>query len=423
MAARQNKISVPTGTDQQRRCARDWNCSAKTRDPETFEWTPAAGNPLCVTDSGVLVQYLGELPGIWHRLGEAKMKPAKTGRAVRIPPGSRVLIGTEPDALQQEAAAVIGGWAARVRDVPGLSLSRHGYPHGSQEQVTEDCRVLALHHVPLLALAPGEMLRTWTFAPAKPGPAAAAPAVGQDRRPGPPAPRPARCRRCSLLLTPSPSGKYWWPASCTHAGAVPVLVPAEDASGDPLPPVTVAHQCRACGKKLPAAWQPPRCRHEPASAAAPAPDAIPAEIEAEVAGLEIVYSGDGWVSCLTSLGGEDAALDVFDLRKAGVLLLAETPAPAEGRDGVPCRECDRMSSLEVLPFTPPDPGKPEPPFIRCSKCRAVMTRTQYDDWTRQYDAYARGAGIKTCQRCERGLCSRCQWDRCSCRAAGHKRAA
>lgn len=297
-------------------------CSAKTRDPETGEWLPAAANqPLCPADRTVLVTYLGELPGCYERLADLAAEPLRrAGRAVRVPPGSRVLASPEADALMRETADVLGGWAARVRAVPQLSLARHGYAHGSQGQVAADCSVLAAHPDPLLALAPAEMARTWTWPPGSPAPG----------------------------------------------------------------------------------W-----------------------LEEEIGGLDAVVGGDGWVKAFTRLDGEDAALEILGLRHRAVRMLGETPAPPELLDGIPCRACEAMSSLEVLPQEPPDPARREPAFCRCSVpgCRDEMTRTQYDAWVGQYNAWVRGAGVLTCRRCELGDHENCQWDSCGCRANGHRKGA
>lgn len=261
------------------------------------------------------MNYLGELPACYERLAERAVDPLKTGRAVRVPPGSRVLVSPEADALMRTAADWAGGWAARVRAVPGLQLARHGHAHGSQAQVAADCVTLAAHHVPLLALPAAVMARTWTWT----------------------------------------------------GGAMPGWV--EEETGD----------------------------------------------------LERLRGGDGWVTCLPFLSGEDAALELFSLRRDIVRLLRETAAPRELLDGVPCRECEAMSSLEVLPAPPPDPSKPEPAFCRCSvaSCRAEMTRREYDQWTARYASYVRGAGVTKCARCLRGDCGACSWKACGCRAAGH----
>lgn len=324
MAAR-NSHQAPPDTTPQRRCARDARCSAKTRDPESGEWLPAPANqPLCPACRTVLVTYLGELPGCYERLSGLSASPVRRNRPVRVPPGSRVLVNPEADALMREAAPVLGGWAARVRAVPGLSLASHGHPPGSLDAVEADCGVLAQHPDPLLALVPAPMARIWTWPPGSPAPG----------------------------------------------------------------------------------W-----------------------LEDEIGGLDAVVGGDGWVKAFTRLDGEDAALEILDLRARAVRLLGETPAPLELLDGIPCRSCEAMSSLEVIPAPPPDPSKPPGPFCRCSirDCGDEMTRAEYDDWVRQYDAWVRGAGVLTCRRCELGRCSDpgygCTFASCRCRAPGHRKAA
>lgn len=320
MAARQ-RTQIPSGTSAQRRCARDTRCSAKTRDQESGEWLPAPANqPLCPADRDVLITHLGEIPACYERLGRLSLEPVKAGRAVRVAPGSRVLANPEADALMREAAVILGGWAARVRAVPQLSLARHGHPPGSQEQVKADCKTLADFPDPLLALPPGPMTRTWN----------------------------------------------WRPGS-----------------------------------------------------------AMPGDLEKVIADLEIVRAGDGWAVALTCLDGEDAALEILDLRSRAVRLLGETPAPPDLLDGIPCRACEAMSSLERVPVPPPDPEKPEPPYSRCTVpgCRDEMTRREYGAWVKQYEAWTRGAGVLTCRRCDLGAHEECQWRHCSCATGGHLAAA
>jgi hypothetical protein len=299
-------------------------CSAKTRDAESGEWLAALTfQPLCSTDRGVMISCLTELPHCYSRLARLALEPVRRSRPVRVPPGSRVLASPEGDALMRIIATTVGGWAARVRTIPQLSLARHGHPHGSQGQVTADCATLAAHPDPLLALAAADMTRTWTW----------------------------------------------------HPGAV----------------------------------QPP-------------PDT-----EAVIGALDAVRGGDGWVTAFTALSGEDAGLEVIDLRYRAVRLLGETPAPPELLDGIPCRSCEAMSSLEVVPTPPPDPEKPPPVFCRCGECRDEMARKEYDDWVRQYHAWVKGSGILTCRRCDLGHCktrpSDCQWSACTCKASGHRKAA
>lgn len=388
-------------------CLRGDRCSGGHRDPETQEWHPApAAQHLCTTCQMVLAECLTAFPGIYARLAVMSLHPSRAGRAVRVPPGSRVLASPEADALMREAADVTGGWAARVRAVPQLSLTRHAYPHGSTDQVAADCKVLAAFPDPLLALPVAPVTRTWTYLPGK-----------TSLRPAP-----VPCRRCGLPVTPAPSGKRWWPAVCSHPSSVPAAY-GEDADGNP---VAVAWACAACSKRLPAGWQPPApCDHLPSAAAPPQP-APPqsrtrtiGDVEDEIAHLEVVRAGDGWVTAVTFLHGGDAACELIDLRHRATRLLRETPAPPETFDGVPCRECDEMSSLERAPL-PAGAADPEhDPYSRCSVCRAAFTREEHDEWTAMYAAWARGSGILVCARCGRGDCGSCSWDQCTCRARGH----
>lgn len=164
-------VAVPSGpTEGQRECVRgDW-CSARTRDSDG-EWHPALTyQAFCPADRGKIITGLEDLPDAYRRLGERIGDPERSGRAVRVTPGSRVLVSPQVDALMRTMAAVLGGWAARVRAVPQLSLAPHGHSHGSLEAVTADCDVLAKHPDPLLALQPGPVMRTWTWPPGSPMP-------------------------------------------------------------------------------------------------------------------------------------------------------------------------------------------------------------------------------------------------------------
>jgi hypothetical protein len=317
MAARRQYRYPVTSDDGQRPCARgDW-CSSQTRDDDGT-WHPASGpRAFCLADEAKILADARALPDAYRRLAARIGDPVRSGRAVRVPPGSRVLVNGDYDALLRLMAAILGGWAARVRAVPGLQLVPGRYPHGTSEAVGADCGVLVTHPVPLLALADGWMSRTWTW-----------------------------------------------------------------RAGSPMP----------------------------------------AELEAEIADLEIIFIGDGWVSAQTRLGGTAAGLDILDLHRSASRLLGETPAPPEILEGVPCRSCEEMSSLARLEQPPPDPEKPEPPFCAClsASCKAVMTRTEYDAWTAMYVAWTRGSGVLTCRRCDRGDCGNCCWPSCSCKLAGHR---
>lgn len=325
MAARQHvQHHVPSPSGQpQRRCARGAWCSAKTRDAETSEWHAAlATQPLCPADQDVMVTHLGELPGCWHRLAALSLDPVRAGRAIHRPPGSRVLVNAEADALQREMTWLLAGWAARVRDV--RQLTRPASLPGSPERLEADCSTLADRPSALMALPPAPMYRTWTWAP----------------------------------------------------------------TGD---------------------------------------DTMPAWVAGDTAGLDWVRGGDGWGTWIADVGGEVAALDVLGLRARAVRMLGEAPAPRDLLDGIPCRKCEAMSSLEVLPLPAPERDREEghPPFCRCSaaSCHDEMTRPEYDQWVAQYRAWAEGAGVQSCRRCARGDCSQCQWAACSCRVSGHRHAA
>jgi hypothetical protein len=315
MAARQHFQAPSVTTDEQRECARGTWCSASTRDVEGT-WHPARSYaPFCPADTAKITQDAEALPEAYKRLAAKIGDPVRSGRAIRRPPGSRVLIDAEYDALLRLIADITGGWAARVRVVPGLQLSRHGHPHGSAGAVAADCRDLSVKNsVPLLALPPGPMARAWTW-----------------------------------------------------------------RAGDPMPP----------------------------------------DLEEEIGGLEILHIGDGWVRAMDRFGGETAGHDILGLHRKAVRLLGETPAPPDVLDGIPCRNCEAMSSLAVLEQPPPEPEKPAPPWCRCLECRDEMTRKEYEKWTDQYAAWTKGSGILTCRRCDLRLCDRCTWAGCTCRASGH----
>lgn len=316
MAARQKFEAPPATSGEQRLCARGTWCAAQTRDVEGT-WHPARTyQAFCSTDELVISAKAADLSGAYVRLASRIGDPVRSGRAiVRRPPGSRVLIDAEYDALLRLISAMTGGWAARTRAIPGLSLTRHTHRNGTAEAVAADCSVLARHTVPLLALAEGPMARTWTW-----------------------------------------------------------------RAGDLMPP----------------------------------------DLEEEIGGLEIIHIGDGWVKAMTELDGTAAGHDILDLHRHAVKLLGETAAPPTLLDGIPCRNCEAMSSLAVLEQPPPDPQLPPGPWVRCLECRDEMTRKELDAWTAQYAGWVRGAGVLTCRRCDLGRCPECSWASCDCRKAGHR---
>jgi hypothetical protein len=162
MAARQHYQDL-AGADRLRRCARGTWCSASTRGDDGT-WLPAAAaQPLCPADRTVMVQHLEQLPACYARLGQRLGDPVKAGRAVWVPPGSRVPVSPAVDALMRTTAAVAGGWAARLRADQRLARPRRRL--GSPAQVTADCATLAAHPDALLTLPAASMTRTWTWPP------------------------------------------------------------------------------------------------------------------------------------------------------------------------------------------------------------------------------------------------------------------
>lgn len=399
--------SQATAETSSRTCAREWLCSARTRDPETGETRPApADQHLCPVDQAVMTRCLAELPGMYARLLYLVTHPQRrTGRAVRVPPSSRVLVGVEADALARLASNLLGTWAGRVRLVPQLSLTRHAYPHGSADQVAADCRVLALHPGPLLALPPGPVVRTWTYPPGRRTASVLSPVP---------------CARCGLPVSPSPSGKRWWPAVCTHPLTV-VTGYREHPDGTVTPS---AWGCSACSAPLPRDRRPaPPCAHLPARSVPLVTSGMPAHLEDEIGDLEVVYAGDGWVSCLTDLGGREAGLDVLDLHSAAVRLLQENPAPREWLDGVQCRRlgCDSYALFRApLPAGPEKDGE-EPPFSQCADCGDVMTLREYRSWTVLGAGGVKYAAPQACRRCRNGTCGECSWGACACAEGPHPR--
>ena len=227
-------------------------CEAKTRDTEGI-WHPAKTyQAFCSPCTDRITACAAELPPLYGYLYHGGA-PARTGRPVRIPPGPRILVSPVTDALLRTAAAQTGGWAARTRSVPGLSLSRSPHPHGSPERLRDDCRVLALHPGPLLALAEGPTVRA-----------------------------------------------YPWP--------------------------------------------------------------LTGEEETRLADCEIVRMGGDWVHVIEMLAGPVAGAEILELHYRARKLTGQAPAPPDLLDGIPCRSCEAMSSLEVIPAPPPDPEKPPPAF-------------------------------------------------------------
>jgi len=391
-------LAPQAGGEGQHECPRGALCASSTRDAEGT-WHPLLVNSaFCPADESAIANAIPDLPRSWFLLAARIGDPVRSGRGVRRPPGSRVLLNAEADALLRTSSAILMGWAARVRAVPGLQLSANRHLPDKPEGVRDNCAVLARHVTQLLALPPGPVIRTWTWLPGKE--ATRAPAVP--------------CRRCGLPVSPSPSGKHWWPAVCAHPSAVPAAY-GEDSDGTMTP---TAWACAACSKRLPPGWSAaPRCDH--AAAADPGgwrTGAVSADVEEEIGDLEIVHAGEGWATCVTELSGIDAGLDVLDLAARFRKHLQESPARPEPLEGVPCRSCEKTALVEADPPHDPDAEKDK---SRCTACGDRMAPDEYASWTARYKSYVEGSGSITCRLCELGDCRDCRFAACACDRPGH----
>ncbi|HEV2252656.1 MAG TPA: hypothetical protein VGS06_05630 [Streptosporangiaceae bacterium] len=127
-----------------------------------------------------IITCLEELPSAYERLEEAIADPVRRTNPVRVMPGSRVLVPVEVDALMRPMSAVLGGWFARVRHVPGLELTDPGVLHDSPEGIKAACEAMARHVTPLLALQPGWTTRIYTWPPGDPMPPGVEDEIGDE---------------------------------------------------------------------------------------------------------------------------------------------------------------------------------------------------------------------------------------------------
>jgi hypothetical protein len=150
----------------QRACARgQWCASVKAveqPDGTTARIPGFTYQVFCQACSDLVVAALTEMPGVYVRIEQEYGSPVRRGDTpVRSPFGPSIPIRLDIDALQREAPPVIGGWAARVRAVPGLQLSAAQHPPDTPEGFAEACKVLRLYPEPLFALQPYRMTRTY----------------------------------------------------------------------------------------------------------------------------------------------------------------------------------------------------------------------------------------------------------------------
>jgi hypothetical protein len=166
--------SAPEGTaaEEERRCSRGEWCSARVITWEGGERvalgaiTPRA---FCDTCELYLARLASQLPGFWLRLAHMIGDPLQAEVQVHIPFGPQVLLREDVDAHLRLMAVVLGGWAARVRAVPGLPVAPLRHAWDSAEGVRDNAKVLAKHPGPLFALPPGWMVRSFGFLPGRKG--------------------------------------------------------------------------------------------------------------------------------------------------------------------------------------------------------------------------------------------------------------
>jgi hypothetical protein len=155
-----------TTTEGQHPCARGKYCaSAKTvtqPDGTTGRIPGFTYRAFCQACTDLIVTALTGLPAAYGRLeGEYGVPVRRSDQAIRVPFGSSVPVRLDVDALQREAPLIIGGWAARVRAVPGVRFSAARHPPATPEGFADACRVLRLNPGPLLALQPYRMTRAY----------------------------------------------------------------------------------------------------------------------------------------------------------------------------------------------------------------------------------------------------------------------
>lgn len=334
-------------------------------------FTPRA---FCDPCQARIVTCLEELPAAYGRLEARIADPVRRSNPVRVIPGSRVLVSPDVYDLMSTMAAVLGGWAARVRRVPGLQLSDPGHPPGSPEAIGDACvNVLARHATPMLALQDGWTLRTFTYPAAAPG-------------------ETATCRHCGREI-------------------------ARDRAREKKIPGRDAARWWLAGK----ASGPVSCRHEPAAGTgAEREDVIPASLLDLIGDREIVRQGEGWVTVLDELDGAKAGSEILDLHWRARKILGETRDRPESFDGVPCRNCDELALERAEP--PSDPSL-DAMHSKCAVCKDEMDREEFAQWAERYAGWARGAGIQVCRRCSLAEPRHedCAWAACSCTEGEHPR--
>ena len=155
-------------TESGRPCSRGDFCLGRviTWDGDTRIVTPARSpRPYCDKCQGQIGTWAAELPGFYLRLAFLIGDPLQSEVPVKTPFGPQVIVREDVEGHMRLLASTVAGWAARVRAVPGLSLSPLKYPHDSLAGVRDNAVILATHTGPLIALQRAWMTRVVPMPP------------------------------------------------------------------------------------------------------------------------------------------------------------------------------------------------------------------------------------------------------------------
>jgi hypothetical protein len=114
---------------------------------------------------------------------------------------------------------------------------------------------------------------------------------------------------------------------------------------------------------------------------------------------------------LRQLGGTAAGLEILSAHRHALRVLGELRPQTETFDGVPCKHCEDMGSLERAE-PPSDPSR-EAMWSRCASCLDTMSKKDFDAWVKWYSGWADKAGL-TCRRCVLDHHDECDYDECRC---------
>lgn len=141
---------------------------------------------------------------------------------------------------------------------------------------------------------------------------------------------------------------------------------------------------------------------------------IAADIEELYGEHEMVRRGEDFLTVLIRLGAQDAGHVILRLRARCLAQLGENKPQAEMFDGIPCRQCGDMGTLERAE-PPSDPAKPAM-HSRCVSCDHKMPLKDFQRWAAWYGGWADSEGL-TCRRCLNGDHHECAYGLCACHVA------